>query len=232
MNVCCRRALVDLVPQTAHEDVHRAVAVRLTAAPDPLQELVTRDDAAPLERERVQELELGRRQLGARAAHERLHLARVDAELLDLDRVAARRVLRPHAAAYGRLHASDQLLHRERLDQVVVGADLERVYAVVLGAAGADDEDRRADALAARGLDQPPAVDAGQHQVEDADVGVLVAEPREPDLPRADGDGIEARRAQVVGHSAGDDLVVLDDQDLCHQAYDSAGGGSDSVNGR
>ena len=83
------------------------------------------------------------------------------------------------------MHARDELLHRERLDEVVVGADLERVHAVVLGAAGADDDDRRADALGARGLlDEAPAVEAGQHQVEHEDVGALVAQPREPVLAR------------------------------------------------
>ena len=49
--------------------------------------------AAALERERVEQAELGRRQLGALAVDVRLHLARVDAQLLDLDRLAARRPL-------------------------------------------------------------------------------------------------------------------------------------------
>jgi hypothetical protein len=36
----------------------------------------------------------------------------------------------------------------------------------------------------------------------------------------------------MVGHSARDDLVVFDDQHLCHDSYDRSGCGSDSVNGR
>ena len=84
-----RRVAIDLLPQPADEDVDRAVAVGLTAAPDLLQQLVARDDAATVERERVEEPELGRREPDALAVDERLHLARVDAELLDLDRVAA-----------------------------------------------------------------------------------------------------------------------------------------------
>jgi hypothetical protein len=36
----------------------------------------------------------------------------------------------------------------------------------------------------------------------------------------------------MLGHAAGDHLVVLDDQDLCHEAYDRQGVGSDPVNGR
>ena len=132
-----------------------------------------------VERERVEKPELGRRQLGALAVDEGLHRARVDPELLDHELARRGHPGRPHAAPRRGLHARDQLLHRERLDEVVVGPDLERVHAVVLGAAGADDEDRRADALAARLLDQRPAVEAGKHQVEHEHVRPLVAEPRQ-----------------------------------------------------
>ena len=128
-----------------------------------------------------------------------------------------RRLLgRPDAAPRGGADAGDELAHRERLHQVVVGADLERVHAVVLGAARGDDDDRRPDPLGARRLDQLPAVELGQHQVEHADVGVLVAQPREPELAAADDDRVEAGRGEVAGHPVGDHVVVLDDQDLRH----------------
>ena len=86
----------------------------------------------------------------------------------------------------------------------------------MLGAAGRDDDDRRADALAARLLDHLPAVEAGKHQVEHADVGPLVAEAREPGLAVRDADRVEPRRLEVARHPLGDDVVVLDDQDLRH----------------
>src|SRR5204862_7731085 len=73
-----RRAAVDLVPQAADEHVDGAVAVGLAAAPDLLQQLVAGRDAAALERELVEEAELGRRQLRRAAVDVRLHLARVD----------------------------------------------------------------------------------------------------------------------------------------------------------
>src|SRR6202035_4833746 len=57
-----RRALVDLLPQPADEDVHRAVAVRLAPPPQLLQQLVARGDTALVERKLVQEAKLGRRQ--------------------------------------------------------------------------------------------------------------------------------------------------------------------------
>ena len=85
--------------------------------------------------------------------------------------LAARRDERPRAATRGRAHAGDELVHRERLHEVVVRAELERAHAVQLAAARAHDDDRYADAFLARGLDHAPAVELGKHQVEHADVG-------------------------------------------------------------
>jgi hypothetical protein len=92
------------------------------------------------------------------------------------------------------------------------------VHAIVLRAPRGDDDDRRADSLVARLLDHPPAVDARKHQVEDAYVRPLVAQPREAGLPVGDPDGVEPGRLEVPRHPAGDDVVVFDDQDLRHPA--------------
>src|SRR5262249_40552113 len=81
---------VDLLAQAPDEDVDRPVAPRLAPAPQLLQELVARDDAVTIQRKLVEEPELGRGQLAAPAVDVRLHLARVDPQLLDLDRLAAR----------------------------------------------------------------------------------------------------------------------------------------------
>ena len=90
--------------------------------------------------------------------------------------------------------------------------------AIVLRPASRDDDDRRADALVPRLLDHAPAVDAGQHEVEDADVGPLVAKARESGLAVGDADRVEPGRLEVTRHPAGDDVVVFDDQDLRHPA--------------
>ena len=87
------RSAVDLLAQLADEDVDGAVAVRGAPAPDPLEQLVAGEDPALVERERVDEPELGRRQLRARAVDVRLHVARVEPQLLDLDLLAAARLL-------------------------------------------------------------------------------------------------------------------------------------------
>src|SRR6478736_6169251 len=120
------------------------------------------------------------------------------------------------SAPRSRLDAGHELLHRERLDEVVVGADLQSVHAVVLGAAGRHHQDRRADPFGARLFDQRPAVEPGQHQVEHEHVGALVAQPGEPDLACADAHRVEPRRGQVLRHAVGDRVVVFDDEDLGH----------------
>ncbi len=75
-----------------------------------------------------------------------------------------------------------------------------------------------ADPLRARLLDDAPAVDPGEHEVEDADVGPLVAQAGQPGLAVGYAYRVEAGRLEVARHPAGDDVVVLDDQDLRHPA--------------
>jgi hypothetical protein len=125
---------------------------------------------------------------------------------------------RPSTSAARRgANACDELLHREGLDDVVVGAELERADAVDLAAARADDDDRSADAFLARGLDHAPAVELGEHQVEHAHLRALVAETCERRSAVGDPDRVEPGGTHVTRHAVGDDLVVLDDQDLRHR---------------
>ena len=86
----------------------------------------------------------------------------------------------------------------------------------MLGAACRDDDDRRADPLAAGLLDHLPAVDAGEHEIEHADVRPVVAQSREARLAVRDADRVEPRGLEVARHPLRDHLVVLDDQDLRH----------------
>ena len=188
------------------------------AAPDALEELVARQHPTLLTGKRVDKAKLGRRELCARAVHVRLDVVGIEAKLLDDDLVAAPGLGVAHPAAGGYLHPRRELLQRERLDEVVVGADLERVHAVVLRPPRGDDDDRCADPLRPRLLDDAPTVDPGKHEIEHADVRALVAEAGEPGLAVGHADGVEARRLEVSRHPARDDVVVLDYQDLRHSA--------------
>jgi hypothetical protein len=71
-------------------------------------------------------------------------------------------------------------------------------------------------ALGTRALDDVPAVAPREHQVEDAHVRLLEAEPRQALVALSDDDGIESGGGQMPGHSVGDHRIVLDDQDLGH----------------
>jgi hypothetical protein len=90
------------------------------------------------------------------------------------------------------------------------------VNAVVLGSARAHDDDRGADALGPRGLDELPAVETGEHEVEHAHVGTLVAQAGKPLLPLVHPEGVEPCRGEVPGDPVRDDVVVLDDENLGH----------------
>src|SRR4051794_25270492 len=72
MNVC-DGAGRSIFSRSLRTSVDGAVAARLAAAPQALHQLVARDDAAALAGERVEQAELGWRQLGAAAVDERLH---------------------------------------------------------------------------------------------------------------------------------------------------------------
>ena len=72
------------------------------------------------------------------------------------------------------------------------------MHPVVLGPARADDDDRRADPVGAGGLDQLPAVEAGEHEIEHDHVRPLEPEPRERDLLAVvHDDRVEPRGGQV-----------------------------------
>ena len=67
------------------------------------------------------------------------------------------------AAAQQRADARQQLDEGEGLDQVIVGALLQAFDAIVERAAGAEDQDRRADFAVADLLQHLQAVHIGQH---------------------------------------------------------------------
>ena len=109
------------------------------------------------------------------------------------------------------LDPRDELAEAVRLDHVVVGAELEPDDAVDLLAAGGDDDDRDARALA-----QPPAdleaVDVRQAQVEQDEIGL--ARPSSAAWPVAAALDREALALEPLDERLGDRVLVLDDQEL------------------
>ena len=121
--------------------------------------------------------------------------------------------LRAVEAAHPGPDPGDQLLGLERLDDVVVGAGLEPDHDVDGVALGGEHHDRHA-GLGADLLADVDAVLAGQHQVEQHDVGPVVAELRPAPGHRGCTDRrVEALLAQHDGEHLGQGRVVVDDED-------------------
>ena len=135
-----------------------------------------------------------------------VRLGRVEGEVPRLEhRRAGRR-----AAADERAQPRDQHEEGERLGEVVVGAEVERVGLVVLAVLGGQHEHRCPDAAGP----QPPAdlvaVEPGQHDVEDDDVVVVrpvaVNRPSAPSCTTSTTKPSAARPRRTFSASA--DLVL------------------------
>ena len=123
--------------------------------------------------EQREQLELRGREVHGAVVDDDLVAAEVDAQAAhDAHRLAARGL--ELAAAQDRAHAAHQLGHRERLRDVVVGAELESEHAVGLAAERGQDDDRHrsADARSRRRTSVPQT--RRQAEVEDHDVERLL----------------------------------------------------------
>jgi len=130
-------------------------------------------------------------------------------------RPVGRRLGRPGRPAQQRPHTGHQLARAERLGQVVVGAHLKPHHQVQLGVSGGEHEDGDG----AVPLDAPAhleAVEAGEHDVEDHQVGT---DPLHQRHRRGPVDGhldLQALAAEAGGHGVGDRRLVLDHHHGCH----------------
>ena len=115
--------------------------------------------------------------------------------------------------AQGRAHARQQLFHAERLGDVVVGAEIERLHLAGLVAAARQHDDRHAFVAAADHAQQIMAVDVGQAEIEDDQRGIL-GELLQRDLAVGGFEDFIALRAQSHPQQLSDRGFVVDDQDL------------------
>ena len=107
-------------------------------------------------RQRGEDLELDERRRDRVAVAHDGALGRVDAQAADLDRLLVVGLRVGHAGAPQRgLHARAELAHRERLGDVVVGAELEPEHLVDLLRLGGEHDDRHGRALARAGACRP-----------------------------------------------------------------------------
>ena len=110
-------------------------------------------------------------------------------------------------------HPRQQLAHLERLQDVVVGAAVDAAYLLAPAAAGGEHQHRDHHAAGAPALEQRQPVDARQPQIEDDRVVLLGGGEKVGALAvGGDVDHIPALSA-AGGEPAGQQRLILDDQD-------------------
>ena len=138
-------------------------------APDGVVDAIAREDLARVAHEIFEELVFGQRQVDwTFAAH---HLVRrgVQAQVGEDERF----LMLVSGAAQQRADAGQQLVERERLDEVVVGTGVEAGDAIGDAVAGGQQQDRQARLGRAQTAADLQSVDTGQHDINDDEIGQL-----------------------------------------------------------
>src|ERR671935_92142 len=117
----------ELPSQVGDEDLDRVGDRERVVAPDLVEQLLARDHQALVAHQVLEQLELALGELDRALATVHLVRVGVEAEIAD----AERRHAAGRPPAQQRPQSREQLLALERLDQVVVGADVEALHARV-----------------------------------------------------------------------------------------------------
>src|SRR4051794_11894557 len=210
---CFDHRAAELGAQAADVDVDDIGARVEAAAPDLLEQLGARAHLALVEREMLEQQELARGQRNRPVARVGGAAVRVEGQAAGAQQPVGRLGA---ALAQARPHAGHELGERERLGEVVGGAELEAADL------GVDVRQRREDqdALLGAGLDRaaqdPHAVDTGHEEVEHDEV--VLPRARELEAFGARRRGVDGQ--PVGGESTRDEVgdlrLVVDDEDLRH----------------
>src|SRR5581483_3139222 len=205
---------LELLAQMPDVDVDRPRVAEVGAAPERLEQHPPAADATWQRGERAEQLELDEGQLDRLAVALDDATRHVDEEPVHLDPLLGRRLEQPRRlrATEQRAHAGAELSDRERLRDVVVGAELEPDHLVELVVAGGEHDDRHRARRA-----QPTAylepVEPRQHDVEDDEVDVPVAEAALRLLSVASLDISVPVALEREAENPTDGLFVVDEQD-------------------
>ncbi len=192
-------------------DVDRALVDFRRRAPDEIEQLRAREDAAGLLEQEFEQPELGGPEMNvaARAAH----TARLAVEV-DVARLQAIGDALGPGAPQQRAHARHQLRHRERLHDIIVGADGQAAHALGFLAARGQHDDRQVARLVARAQSAADfeAGDAGQHPVEDDEIGRRFGDQRLRFVAAFGALDDIAFRLEIIGQQQRQRLLVLHHQ--------------------
>jgi hypothetical protein len=173
--------------------------------------LVRGSNLRPVQQQELQQLELQRQKLDPA-------LAALHGALQPIESEVAVSQPRLFAAAHRRsprqgADARAELLHRERLDQVVVAAALQPFHAVADRAHRGEKQHRGLHlALPQRG-DQRQPVEAGQHTIDHQHVERFAPRPFQANVSRLGHVHVEAGGRQAIAHIVGSLKIVFHDED-------------------
>src|SRR3954453_1610337 len=217
------RVVPELLAQAADVDVERLRGAEPVDVPHLVDEPLARDDRAGAAHEQREQVELLGGRLDGRAGPRHRAGRGIEADVADLDRRVlvggrGRRGRRGGAAQHG-ADAGGDLAGAERLDDVVVGAELEADHAVGLLAPGGQHDDRHL-RVAPDLAGDVVARAVGEHEVEQDEVR---ADGRRL-LERGGGGAghleMEALAREGLGEGLRDGRLVLDQEDRppagCH----------------
>ena len=209
-------------------DVHGTGSARVGVAPHVREQQIPRQDTAlVLEQVLEQEELLGRQP----------DLTAVDQDDVPFDVHGERAVSQepggagPMGAPQQRAHARDHFVGAERLGDVVVGAQLEPDDAIRLFGPGRehDDRDARRARVTAQRAAYLQAVEAGEHQVEQQQVGQRAAHRRQDFRAGVKHVHGKAGAPEAVAEQVRDVVVVLDDQQTLGRGSRRTGHGPAAV---
>src|SRR6478735_7540048 len=155
-----------LPSEVRDEDLDRVRDREGVIAPDLVEQLLPRDHKALIAHQVLEQLELALGEVDLARIARDLMRVRVQGEIADAQRGHAARRAAPQQGA----HARQQLLALERLDEIVVGADVKTLHARLQRVAGGEHQDRRVIAVVAQALGDVDAVQARQTEVQHDDV--------------------------------------------------------------
>src|SRR3984957_18142152 len=206
------RLLFQLPAQLGDVDAQVVGLGAVGGAPHVLKQLLLGNQPAPVAYQDLEELPLGRREPDVRAVPDDPLRGQVDREVLRRD---DRFVRCGGSTADRRAEPGEELVHAERLRDVVVGPGVERGDLLVLRPPHRQDDDRRR-GPAADPVNDLGAVHVGQAKVEDDRVGPLAGNCREARGAVARGRHLVVARGQVDPQRAEDRRLVVDDEDAGH----------------
>jgi cobalt-zinc-cadmium efflux system outer membrane protein len=201
--------VAELPTQISHihvDDIARSLGREIV---DVLPDLVARDDLPFAKREIFEQRELARRERDYSSGAPDDSRRAIELEITDLDQVGDRLISAPNEGPQTR----EQLVERERFDEVVISAEVEAVDPIMHLISRRDDEDADARASGTEPAKNRQAVELRYHEIEHQRiVRIRLGEPQSLFTVSGRVHGVTCL-AEALRERTSKRLIVLDEQD-------------------